>query len=93
MPWSSNDFARTFHLLSIFQLYAITTPPLLASIANDTNLSHSGKDIQMLRLLVAVFFLPKTILTKLADSIRNSAGVSGRDVLPIDVLGDDASNK
>lgn len=46
----------------------------------------------MFKLLVAVFFLPKTILTKLADSIRNSAGVSGRDVLPIDVLGDDGSN-
>lgn len=46
----------------------------------------------MFKLLVAVFFLPKTILTKLADSIYKSAGVSGRDVLPIDVLGDDTSD-
>lgn len=45
----------------------------------------------MMKLLVAVFYLPKAILTKLADSIRNSAGVEGRDVLPIDVLGDDAN--
>lgn len=43
----------------------------------------------MMKLLVAVFYLPKAILTELAGSIRSSAGVEGRDVLPIDVLGDD----
>lgn len=83
-----------FHAtLSVLHIYAINTPPLLAPIANDTNLSTLGKGMQMIKLLVAVFYLPKTILTKLADSIRNSAGVSGRNVLPIDVLGDDDANK
>lgn len=47
----------------------------------------------MKKVVVAVFFLPITLLTKLANSIRSSAGVSGRDVLPIDVLGDDTSTK
>ena len=41
----------------------------------------------MIKILVAIFYLPKTIMTKLADSIRSRAGVKGRDVLPIDVLG------
>ncbi|USN96114.1 MAG: hypothetical protein H6797_03485 [Candidatus Nomurabacteria bacterium] len=47
----------------------------------------------MIKFLVAVLSLPKTLLTLLADSIRNSAGVEGRDVLPIDVLGDEKTDK
>ena len=78
----------------VWHAYAINTVPLLASTAsNTTPIRHQEKDVQMIKFLVAVLSLPKTLLTLLADSIRNSAGVEGRDVLPIDVLGDDKSDK
>lgn len=40
------------------------------------------------KVLVWILLLPKTLLTKLTDSLHDAAGVRDRDILPTDVLVD-----